>query len=1094
MQEKTYILDRISPFSLLLTMVILMIIGAALIPLVDVGSSPKPRQGKTLTISYGWPNASPKVVEQEVTSKIEGLVSAVKGVAEVSSASYFGSGRVTVVLKKEADVSAVKFEISSLLKQVRKKLPENVSYPVLSGGEVVNEGEAPREGTLKHLLTYQVNSNLRDEQIKEYVEKNIEPVVRAWDEVKRVDVTGGTSKYLEITYDPLVVANYGLTVADIEDGIKSFIGKSDIIGDVMYKDEDGEQSRVTLYLKTSRFTRQIGEMPLKTEGGKIIYLNDLASFEYRDRLPDSYYRVNGLNTIYMNIIVDADANDIKLSRLLREEMEKLIPRLRDGMYLTLTYDASTEKQSELEKLVVRTLMSLAILLVFVWLVRRSWKYLSIIAITLAANILIAVMAYYVFDMRLHTFSLAGITVSLGLIIDAAIVMVDHFSYYHNRKAFLAILAALLTTIGALVVVFFMPEYIQRDLYDFSWIVIINLTVALAVAFLFVPALVRQFHYSSRMPVKRAGHFQRAMGWTRFYRRYIALTQRHKWICYVLLVLAFGIPFHAFPERWDKETVYYQSGDEEEETWYEKAYNATFGSRFFQTELKEPLSKVFGGTMRLFAQSLSGNTYASEEEEMKLHIRAQMPLGGSVHELNEKVQILENFLAGFKEIKRFETRVERWGASVTVEFKDEYRDTSFPYVLESKVIGKIISIGGADWSTYGVSERGFSNSLNLQYRSNRIEIAGYNYNTLYRYAEDICARLRQNHRVMDIIIETPGHERQEDELYMVYMPRNLALYGQSAAAMHGTLRELLSGVDVGRYEDEFIQTDIYLRSLQSDRFNVWDLEHTHIKTSEGDVWLPPFMDMNLREAKNCIPKKNQEYVLRVAFNVLGSYNYTAQYIEEVTEEFNARFPVGFRCLNNTLNWYQDEGTQYWLILVIVLIIYFMCSILFESFRQPFVIITLIPVSFIGTFLTFYFSGVKFGTGGFASLVLLSGLVVNAGIYIINEYNNQSAGRTLGASRTNLYVKAYNHKIIPVFLTTLSTVLGLVPFLIDGQEEEFWFSFAIGTSGGLLFSLLALVFVMPIFMPLEKANGTNGNHFSFAFHPFSVRKRKGCGTAE
>ncbi len=79
--------------------------------------------------------------------------------------------------------------------------------------------------------------------------------------------------------------------------------------------------------------------------------------------------------------------------------------------------------------------------------------------------------------------------------------------------------------------------------------------------------------------------------------------------------------------------------------------------------------------------------------MKLHIRAQMPLGGSVHELNEKVQILENFLVGFKEIKRFESRVEWWGANLTVEFKDEYRDTSFPYVLESKVIGKVISIGG-----------------------------------------------------------------------------------------------------------------------------------------------------------------------------------------------------------------------------------------------------------------------------------------------------------------------------------------------------------------------------------------------------------------
>ena len=165
MQEKTHILDRVSSFSLLLTMVILMIIGAALIPLVDVGSSPKPRQGKTLTISYGWRNASPKVVEQEVTSKIEGLVSAVKGVAEVSSESYFGSGRVTVVLKKEADVSAVKFEISSLLEQVRKKLPEEVSYPERTGGEVGNVAGAPEENRGRHLVTYQGNYNLTGAQM-----------------------------------------------------------------------------------------------------------------------------------------------------------------------------------------------------------------------------------------------------------------------------------------------------------------------------------------------------------------------------------------------------------------------------------------------------------------------------------------------------------------------------------------------------------------------------------------------------------------------------------------------------------------------------------------------------------------------------------------------------------------------------------------------------------------------------------------------------------------------------------------------------------------------------------------------------------------
>ena len=201
-------------------------------------------------------------------------------------------------------------------------------------------------------------------------------------------------------------------------------------------------------------------------------------------------------------------------------------------------------------------------------------------------------------------------------------------------------------------------------------------------------------------------------------------------------------------------------------------------------------------MRLFAESLSGNTFSGDKEkEIKLTVRAKMPLGGSAAELNEKVVILENFLSSFDEIKRFETRVESWGAIVVVEFKDEYQHTSFPYLLENKVIGKVVSIGGADWSTSGVSERGFSNSLSLQYRANRIEIAGYNYDRLYRIAEEMCETMKKNSRVVDLTIETPGHENQEDEFYMKYNKELMALYDFDLSATHRTLKEIFSGYDM-----------------------------------------------------------------------------------------------------------------------------------------------------------------------------------------------------------------------------------------------------------------------------------------------------------
>lgn len=1040
---------KISNFTLLLTLTILMVIGAALLPRIDVADQPRPRQGKTLTVRYSWTRASAKVIEQNVTSRIEGLVASVKGVESVSSESYFGSGKVTVNLKKEADVSSVKFEIASLLKQIHKRLPEGVTYPVLTGGEVVNGDE--RSETTQLLLTYQVNSNLSDEQLKEYIERKVEPVLKRLEDVKRVEVTGGVSKYIEITYDPFILANYGLTANDIEKGIRNFMGREDIVGEVVHQSANGERRRIDLYLTTDKFAKPLEQMPIGVVDGKTVYLNDLASYEYKNREPKRYFRVNGLSTIYLNIHVDAEANRIALSDKLQKQMTEMESQLKKGVYMTLTYDGAQERESELHKLVWRSLMALTILLLFVWIAKREWKYLIIMVMTLAAVILTAVIAYWLFDIRLHIYSLAGITVSLGLVIDASVVMTDHYSYYHNRKAFLAILAALLTTIGSLVVVFWLPEFIQKDLYDFAWIIIVNLSVALLVAYAFTPALIEQMRYES-FQQGHVRHRSLVIRWTRFYSRYICFTQRHKWVYIVLLTLAFGIPFHALPQKWE--------GHE----WY----NATLGSDFFQLKCKDALSKLFGGTMRLFAESLSENTYAGDrEKEMRLTIRAQMPLGGSAAELNEKVVILENFLSGFEEIKRFETTVEEWGATVVVEFKDEYRQTSFPYLLENKVIGKVISIGGADWSTSGVSERGFSNSLNLQYRANRIEIAGYNYDRLYRIAEDMCETMKTNSRVVDITIETPGHENQEDELYMRYDKEKMALYDFGLNATHSALREILSGYDIERYNDGNLTADMYLKSSAKDWFDLWHLQNAYLKVNGTDTKVSDFMDIERREAKNCIPRKNQEYVLRVAFNVLGSYTYTSKYIEKITKEYNAKMPVGYRCLNTSYGHYEDTGTQYWLILLIVVIIYFICSILFESLRLPLVIISLIPVSFIGTFLTYCLSGVEFGTGGFASLVLLSGLTVNGGIYIVNEYQHiyKRCGLRQRADKIRWYVKAYNHKVIAVLLTILSTVLGLVPFFIDGDEERFWFSFAVGSAGGLLFSIFAIVFVMPILMSLN-----------------------------
>ena len=148
------------------------------------------------------------------------------------------------------------------------------------------------------------------------------------------------------------------------------------------------------------------------------------------------------------------------------------------------------------------------------------------------------------------------------------------------------------------------------------------------------------------------------------------------------------------------------------------------------------------------------------------------------------------------------------------------------------------------------------------------------------------------------------------------------------------------------------------------------------------------------------------------------------------------------------------------LVVISIIFFTTSILFNSLKQPLAIIFVIPVSYIGVFLTFYWFRLNFDQGGFASFVLLCGITVNASIYILNEYNSIRS-RFPRLSMLRAYTKAWNAKILPIFLTVVSTILGFIPFMVGTDKEAFWFPLAAGTIGGLVMSIIGIFFFLPVF---------------------------------
>ncbi len=188
-------------------------------------------------------------------------------------------------------------------------------------------------------------------------------------------------------------------------------------------------------------------------------------------------------------------------------------------------------------------------------------------------------------------------------------------------------------------------------------------------------------------------------------------------------------------------------------------------------------------------------------------------------------------------------------------------------------------------------------------------------------------------------------------------------------------------------------------------------------------------------------------------------------ENISESMNSWLPLGYKTRIPELGyWGEKDKNQYYLIFLVIAIIYFICSILLESLLQPLAVIAMIPISFIGVFLTFFIFVFNFDQGGYAAFILLCGLSVNSALYIINDYNIFKRNFP-GRSNLNIYVRAFNHKIIPVILTILSTIMGLIPFITDGQDEVFWFAFAVGAIGGLLFSMIALVLYFPLMIRFD-----------------------------
>jgi len=1043
----------VSSFTIITTFIVLSIIGFAVMPLLNLRLYPgKSEPG--ITVSYSMRGANAIVIDSEVTSKLEGVLSRIGGVQHLSSRTGSGSGSISLEMDKNDDMDAVRFEVSTLIRQVYPTLPSNVSYPALRVSRPDEDNEK-----VETLLTFTFNGPGNRSKIGDYVNEYIVPQIAEIQDIHSVNVYDSSPLQIDLLFDKEKLKNIGLSEGTIISQIHEYFTYNNL-GNVQEQSFMGDVTHMPVVLSglaTKKFDPQ--KILIKHEK-RLFPLADLVKSIEHEREPDSYYRINGLNTINIVVRCVPKGNQMVAAQQVKDKVNQLRNKLPEDYSINISYDSSVQLKEELCKIIFRILSSLVILLFFVLLVSRSGRYMLIITLSIVSNILIAFILYYWLKIEIHMYSLAGITISLGILIDNTIVMADHLRNGKGIGVFRAIVAATLTTMGALIAVFFLDEDMQLRLLDFAWVIIINLGVSLVISLFLIPALIEKLPLIKRKSRNTIKRIRTQLILTHWYGNTIAFTARFRWILLLIVILCFGLPVNKLPS--------YLKGEE----WYIKWYNNTLGSQVYTEKIKPITDVAFGGTLRLFTDKVTHSALSNSNRRTSVNVSATMNDGSTLEQTNVVFDKLENFLAQYEEIDQYETRIySPSSASISILFKPEFEFDGFPYTLKSQLETKVIELGSADWSVTGVG-RGFNNSLNEAYRNSRIQLYGYNLEDLKRYAQKIKKYLVEIPRVEENSIFINGRSTSGNSIHREYVleldQERMRRTGISTGRMLNGLREMSNDEDwvMSVTKDNSTQY-VYLTPERASVPDFWMINNYPVEVSQTrTARLDELGSFTKEREQDLINKENMEYTMVVEFNFIGSQGQKKYIIGQVEKRIEQELPIGYRIKQQYYQggfWHdqEEDHTQLWLLLLIAGIIFFICAIVFESLLQPLAVLMMIPLTFIGVFLTFYWFDLGFDQGGYASLLLLSGLTVNSALYILNELNNIRK-RYPNLSAIKSYLKAFNNKIVPIILTILSTVLGLVPFLSGGKKEAFWFSLAAGTIGGLIFSLLAIVMILPLFV--------------------------------
>ncbi len=978
----------------------------------------------TLTIFASYGNASPEEVEELITRPIEGAMAAVPGVEEISSTSSEGSSRVRVSFAWGTDLEEASNDIRDRLDRIIPNLPEDVERPRLRKFDAASFP----------ILIMGASSDLDPIQTRRIIDDQIKYRIERVPGVASLDIWGGLQREIHVNLEPDKIKALGLPLDLILNKIRS--ENVDVPAGTI------ERGNFEVLIRTPGVYTNLDEIRntvIAIRDGVPIQVKEIASVEDSWQKIRRIVKVNGKPGIRLSISKQSGKNTVEVAQAVFKELERI---KRDIPQVTLTpiIDSSKYIQSSISNVgraaVYGGLLAVLVLLFFL----RSFRSTTVIATAIPISIIATFALIYFGGFTLNIMTLGGLALGIGMLVDNAIVVLENIYRLQESgekpvKAAIdgtgevtsAIIASTLTTLAVFVPLVFLRGMSGIMFKQLSYVIAFALLCSLVVALTLVPMLSSKVLRVTKLsnPTKKSLGLKLYQISAQFF---INLENGYKRLLHYALdhrLLVLGIAF-----------------------------------------------LLFVGSLLL--GRLVGSEFMPSADEGEVRVTGEMEIGTRLGVMEEKFDSMAAIVEN--EVPEIESMVESIGGSSfrgTGSHVGEMRISLVPQSQRSRSSDEIAEglrkmlVGIPGVITRIRSGQGFFLLRMGRGGGDRIqiEVRGYDLETADALAKQVALIVEEVDGVTDSRL---SRETGTPEEIIIIDRQKAADMKLTVSQIANTLQTFLTGTRASNYREAGFEFWIRVKVKDAEMMSLEDILDLTLTNSEGQpVMLRNVVNVRPRKGPVQIQRKDQERIITVSANISGRD--MGSIIADIRENLRTLpVPRGFSILFTGDYEEQQKAFRelFFGLILALMLVYMVMASLYESLRDPFVVMFSIPLAAIGVILMLFVTNTTLNVQSYIGCIMLGGIVVNNAILLV-DYTNLLRRRDKMPLREAIE-EAGRRRLRPILMTATTTIIALLPLALGINEGgEAQAPMARAVIGGLLSStLITLVIVPVVYSVLER----------------------------